>query len=93
MGLDMFLSKRLFVGAHNPFNEVEGSIDITQNGKKLPINLNKVTYIEEFVMCWRKANAIHRWFGENVQNEKNDCGTYVFKSEKIKQFLQVVKRV
>ena len=89
MGLDMYLSKRLFVGALF----IEGSIDITKNGKKLPINLSKVTYIEESVMYWRKVSAIHRWFVENVQNGKDDCGTYVFKPEKIKQLLQLVKRV
>lgn len=25
---------------------------------------------------WRKANAIHRWFVENVQCGEDDCGTY-----------------
>lgn len=26
---------------------------------------------------WRKANAIHRWFVENVQNNVDDCGYYL----------------
>ena len=25
---------------------------------------------------WRKANAIHNWFVENVQGGEDDCGTY-----------------
>lgn len=25
---------------------------------------------------WRKANAIHRWFVDNIQNGVDDCGIY-----------------
>lgn len=28
------------------------------------------------IMYWRKANAIHNWFVENVQNGVDDCGYY-----------------
>lgn len=28
------------------------------------------------IMYWRKANAIHNWFVENVQNGEDDCGYY-----------------
>ena len=30
-------------------------------------------FIEEEVAYWRKANCIHRWFVENVQDCKDDC--------------------
>lgn len=29
--------------------------------------------IREFVGYWRKANAIHKWFVENVQDGEDDC--------------------
>jgi hypothetical protein len=30
---------------------------------------------------WRKANAIHRWFVENVQDGVDDCGIYPVEAE------------
>ncbi len=32
---------------------------------------------------WRKANAIHRWFVENVQNGVDDCDIYVVTKEQL----------
>src|SRR5210317_989572 len=28
------------------------------------------------VVYWRKANAIHQWFVDNVQDGEDDCGEY-----------------
>lgn len=33
------------------------------------------------VIYWRKANAIHQWFVENVQDNTDDCGRYVVHPE------------
>ena len=33
---------------------------------------------------WRKANAIHGWFVENVQNGVDDCGEYVVSLDQLK---------
>lgn len=32
--------------------------------------------IKEEVAYWRKANAIHQWFVDNVQNGKDDCDVH-----------------
>jgi len=29
------------------------------------------------VIEWRKANAVHKWFVDNVQDGKDDCGRYI----------------
>lgn len=40
-------------------------------------NANEEDFIEENeVACWSKANMLHRWFVENVQNGVDDCGHY-----------------
>lgn len=36
---------------------------------------------------WRKANAIHIWFVENVQNSEDDCNKYEVSKEQIKALL------
>jgi hypothetical protein len=54
---------------------------------------NKVYYKEEEVAYWRKANHIHKWFVNNVQNGVDDCGTYPVTKEKLKALYDTVDEV
>lgn len=49
MGLDMYLSKKIYVG------------------------------------YWRKANQIHKWFVENVQDGEDDCKEYYVSREQLEK--------
>ena len=49
--------------------------------------------IFETVADWRKANHIHNWFVENVQDGNDDCGTYEVTREQLEDLLDVCKRV
>lgn len=93
MGLDMFLYKRIYVGANYDFNDVSGTIEVFKNGKKLPIDFKKVVYVEESAMYWRKANAIHQWFVNSVQGGNDDCGTYYVSADQLKKLLDDVNAV
>ena len=42
---------------------------------------------------WRKANAIHKWFVDNVQDGVDDCGNYEVSEEHIQKLLQTCKTV
>ena len=42
---------------------------------------------------WRKANHIHNWFVENVQNGVDDCGVYEVKKYHLEELLRVCKEV
>ena len=84
MGLDMYLTRKTYVkqwSHQKPEEQFE--ITITKGGKPYDgIDVSNVTNIEEEVGYWRKANQIHRWFVENVQNGVDNCGEYsVSKSE------------
>ena len=38
---------------------------------------NWVCVTKEYAVCdWRKANHIHQWFVQNVQDGNDDCGEY-----------------
>ena len=37
------------------------------------------------ITSWRKANAIHKWFVNNVQDGVNDCGQYKVTKEHLIQ--------
>lgn len=49
--------------------------------------------IEQEVAYWRKANHIHNWFVENVQDGEDDCGIYEVSKEQLEDLLNVCKLV
>ena len=93
MGLDSYLEKSIYIGAEYDFNEVTGIVEISIKGKEVPINFNKINSIRESFMYWRKANAIHNWFVQNVQNGEDDCKEYYVSIEKLKELVLECKKV
>lgn len=45
------------------------------------------------LMYWRKANQIHKWFVDNVQDGVDDCGYYEVTKEKITELYEICKEV
>ena len=45
------------------------------------------------VANWRKANHIHQWFVDNVQDGEDDCGLYEVTKEKFEELLNICKEV
>lgn len=93
MGLDMYLTRKVYIGAEYEHNKVDGVIYITHDGKKLDINFNKVSYIEERAGYWRKANHIHQWFVTNAQDGTDDCKEYYITKENIEALKQACEAV
>lgn len=48
---------------------------------------------DEQVGYWRKANSIHRWFVDQVQGGRDDCGSYPVSREKLGELLGLVEQV
>jgi hypothetical protein len=88
MGLDMYLSKRIYVGANYEHNNVKGEIKLTRDKKRLKVNLKKVTEIIESVGYWRKANHIHKWFVNHIQDGEDDCREYYVSKEQLEELLK-----
>jgi len=95
MGLDMYLSKRTYIGAEYEHRNVKGMLTITagKDNKIIPIQFNRISYIEESVGYWRKANHIHAWFVENVQNGVDDCRDYEVSISDLETLLEFCKEV
>jgi hypothetical protein len=93
MGLDMYLSKRTFIGANYEHRNVKAKVSITIGKKKVNINPNKISYIHEGVAYWRKANHIHAWFVENCQGGEDDCGNYDVSTSKLKELIELCEQV
>jgi|688.fasta_scaffold937280_1 hypothetical protein len=73
MGLDMYLSaERYLWSSEKPISdEVANLLGLQLDGDRM-----RITTIKAEAMYWRKANAIHRWFVENVQGGEDDCQSY-----------------
>lgn len=93
MGLDMYLTKKVHVGAEYEHRKITGKIEIFQNGTPIEVNFSRVSEIEERAGYWRKANAIHKWFVENVQGGADDCGDYYVPREDLQELLDTVRVV
>ena len=93
MGLDQYLSKKIYVGAKWEHRNVKAEVKIEADGEEMKVNPKRITYIIEEVGYWRKANQIHKWCVENVQGGKDDCGEYYVSVEQLKALLNDCKLV
>lgn len=69
MGLDMYLSKKTYVKnwSHQSPEEAH-SVEVKKGDVlRTDIKPERVSYVTEEVMYWRKANQIHGWFCSNTQ--------------------------
>lgn len=44
-----------------------------------------ITKVAAEAIYWRKANQIHKWFVDNVQNGVDDCGSYEVSLEQLRK--------
>jgi len=90
MGLDMYLT-----GKHYLFDfEPEEKIISESIGNMIPEEARlPVKQIEARAAYWRKANHIHQWFVENVQDGEDDCRPYYVSVEKLSELLDTVNQV
>jgi hypothetical protein len=93
MGLDMYLDKRTYVKHWDHNGDDNYEVKVTKGGEPTNIEPKKVKYIIEEAGYWRKANQIHRWFVDNVQNGVDNCGDYYVGSEKLAELLELCKKV
>ena len=84
MGLDMYLTKELYVSRENRKN-----IAVAIDG----VRADRIVGIVEEAITWRKTNAIHRWFVENVQDGRDDCHKYFVSIPQLKILLDTIEEV
>ena len=87
MGLDMYLNAKRYIW----FNEDELGKKIAEHFPE--IGDKEVKEITVKAAYWRKANAIHKWFVDNVQNGVDDCGNYDVSREQLQELLNPVEEV
>ena len=95
MGLDMYLYKDTYIGANYEHRNVQGVINLTSgiDNDEVHINFNRVVSIREQVAYWRKANHIHKWFVDNVQDGNDDCGTHFVSRDALVKLYRICREV
>lgn len=94
MGLDMYAYKRTYIG--NDYAEKDKQVQIVvpeENRYGKLIKQERVSSVSEKIAYWRKANQIHKWFVENVQNGVDDCGTYDVSRDQLQALVDLCKVV
>lgn len=98
MGLDMYLKKRVYVGgeyADNTESEKEVSFDFIKFGRKeeFKFKIGEMSEIIAQVGYWRKANHIHKWFVDNIQQGEDDCKEYYVPIDKLKELHNICSKI
>lgn len=102
MGLDMYLSARKYVEKID-WKKMHESDTIEYKDATLPnyseiVDLAGLSGIDKDIygasvsvtaLYWRKANSIHNWFVNNVQNGEDNCGEYYVSHDKLDELLAV----
>ena len=83
MGLDMLLEARHYL-LDSADKERVGTL--FNNGFRAKSVVFEIKY-------WRKANAIHKWFVENVQEGEDDCREAYVSIEKLKELRELCNRI
>lgn len=95
MGLDMYLTKKTYLGTQWEHRGVTAEITVKNDGKTVDVGINphKIEEITESAIYWRKANHIHKWFVDNVQDGEDDCGLYNVTLDQLKDLRDLCEEV
>jgi len=95
MGLDMYLSKKTFLGGNYEHRKVKVNLEVYKEDKKAKtgVDSSKVTSIEEEVFSWRKANAIHQWFVDKCQDGRDECQEAHVTLEDLTELRDICKQI
>jgi hypothetical protein len=97
MGLDMYLRAKTYTSNNsyyqkNPevFDEVLEALELTPD--QLDPEMLSMT-ISIPIVYWRKENAIHNWFVNNVQGGTDDCSEYNVSTEQLQELAETCEKV
>ena len=83
MGLDIYISKKTFIGAMFHASGVSGIISLTKRGKQIPIKLQRVAYVIENIYHGSKTHWLHNWLNRELPEELMNANVQQFFDLKI----------
>lgn len=83
----MYLDGRMYMSKYDKSPEYKKISELFNK------EIGELKGIEFEVMYWRKANWIHKWFVDNVQNGNDDCGDYHVHEEVLTKLRDTISEV
>lgn len=80
MGLDMYLEGVKYISA---YEKIDGKF----------VKTRKRQIVKTLEIYWRKANAIHNWFVNNIQEGEDDCRYYELEEKQLIELRNICKKV
>ena len=99
MGLDMHLTGKRYL---SKFQQGEEDIQVAIQNLLPELKdmqghfLGSKSVVQEICIdagYWRKANQVHNWFVENVQNGQDDCGEYYVGRDKLTELRDLCQKI
>jgi hypothetical protein len=90
MGLDMFLMAKRYVSPYDPADAALTELAKAINFGDGTMDLRELVFE---AMYWRKANAIHRWFVDNIQDGVDNCAEYYVDIKYLTELRDLCKKV
>jgi len=84
----MYLNAKKYVSQY--LDDKEPATEVTGAPEADGMKLKEVVYEG---MYWRKANAIHQWFVENVQDGDDDCRQYYVGRDDLERLMDLCVEV
>jgi hypothetical protein len=88
MGLDMYLTAKRYIYDFGDDDKV-----LRDALEAFKVNGMGVKELSYEAGQWRKANAIHKWFVDNVQGGRDNCAEYLVETEQLEELLELVNEV
>lgn len=92
MGLDMYLTADRYLWDFGDSNDKDKIKVIGDMFPELSDDM-RVKEVSVEIMYWRKANAIHKWFVDNVQDGVDECQKSYVSKEDLQNLLETCKVV
>jgi hypothetical protein len=88
MGLDMYLTAKRYI-----YDFDDDGKALREQLEDLKVNGMEVKELSYEAGYWRKANQIHKWFVDNVQEGVDNCGEYLVGITELECLLEKINEV
>jgi hypothetical protein len=97
MGLDQYLNAKRFVSPAE-WRGKESQEKYEKVSELFGMNEIKTASVPHAIVefgvgYWRKANAVHQWFVDNVQGGQDDCKSYYVDREQLQQLKDICLKI